>query len=286
MMMKPVILRHSKSLKDLPLALNNNIEVVKKILNTGHSNFKVLQVQDVKGILFFTERTINNRNIYELFGAQIELLLKILKYLNDNIDVYERYEIFKGFKSEYEVLAQLETKPVFEILAHHIDFMGNELIPLVNNHIERIDEELKIKNHKSFVRKNLIDKGVVAFTTGVNDIEIKGIFAFLKLKCAKEADFLALENELSNNAESHPEFYNLNNVTPDDMILFFKIMQERQILSKITNKDLSKWLHRKFRYFKNGYYLIGQSQRTMLDKLNVKLTAKEKIKELNIHFKK
>ncbi|SFH48781.1 hypothetical protein [Pedobacter insulae] len=284
--MRQIVLKQNKNLKYLPLAFNNNIKAVKEELEAGHPKLNVFQVQDVNGILFSVNREINQESIYELFGAQIEMLLDILKYLNENIEVYERYELLKGFIAEYELIKQLVTKPIFDILNHHIDFMGNELVLLVNNHIERIDEELKIKNHKSFVRINLIDKGVVAFTTGVNDVEIKGILAFLKLKCAKEADFLALENELSNNTESHQEFYNLKNVTPDDMILFFKIMQDRQILSKITNKDLSKWLHRKFRYFKNGDYLIGQSQRTTLDKLNVKLTAKEKIKELNIHFKK
>lgn len=284
--MRQIILKQNKNLKYLPLAFNNNIKAVKEELEAGHSKLHVFQVQDINGVLFNVNREINAENIYELFGAQIEMLLDILKYLNESIEVYERYELLKGFTAEYELIKQLTNKPVFDILNHHIDFMGSELIPLINNHIERIDEELKIKNHKSFVRKNLIDKCVVVFTAGIKDVEIKGILAFLRLKCANEANFSALENELLNIGDSHPEFYNLNNVTPDDMILFFKIMQDRQILSKITNKDLSKWLHRKFRYFKNGDYLIGQSQRTTLDKLNVKLTAKEKIKELNIHFKK
>lgn len=284
--MRQIILKQNKNLKYLPLAFNNNIKAVKEELEAGHSKLHVFQVQDINGVLFNVNREINAENIYELFGAQIEMLLDILKYLNESIEVYERYELLKGFTAEYELIKQLTNKPVFDILNHHIDFMGSELIPLINNHIERIDEELKIKNHKSFVRKNLIDKCVVAFTAGIKDVEIKGILAFLRLKCANEANFSALENELLNIGDSHPEFYNLNNVTPDDIILFFKIMQDRQILSKITNKDLSKWLHRKFRYFKNSDYLIGQSQRTTLDKLNVKLTAKEKIKELNIHFKK
>jgi len=286
MMMKPVILRHSKSLKDLPLALNNNIEVVKKILNAGHSNFKVLQVQDVEGILFFTERTINDRNIYELFGAQIELLLKILKYLNENIDVHERYEIFTGFKSEYEILAQLETKPVFEILADHIGFMGNELIPIVNVHIQRIDDELRIKNHKSFVRKKLTDKGIVTFQYGIDDSVIQNILAYFKLKCSTIDEFIALENELINSAVSHFEFYNLDNVTCDEVILFFKLMQERQILSQIPTLNLAKWVHRKFRYSKNGTYSILLKQRPVIDKFYKKLTAKEKTKELNIDFKR
>lgn len=284
--MRQIILKQNKNLKYLPLAFNNNVKVVMEELKAGHPNLYVFQVQDVNGVLFSVDREINEKNIYELFGAQIEMLLHVLKYLDENIDDYERYELLQGFVSEYELIKQLATKPIFDILTHHIDFMGKELIPLVNNHIERIDDVLKIKNHKSFVRKKLIDKGVVAFAEGINELEIKGILAFLKFKCANEDDFLALENELLNNGVSHPEFYNLNNITPDDIILFFKIMQERQILSKITNKDLSKWLHRKFRYFKNGDYLIGQSQRTMLDKLNIKLTAKEKIKELNIEFKK
>lgn len=284
--MRQIILKQNKNLRYLSLSFNNNIKAVKEELEVGHSKLRVFQVQEINGKLFSVNREINAENIYELFGAQIGLLLDILKYLYENIEIYERYELLKGLVAEYELLKLATQKPVFDILRHHIVFMGDLLIPLVNNHIGRIDEELKIKNHKSFVRKNLIDKGIVTFTKGIKDVEIKGILAFLKLKCANETDFSALENELLNNTESHPEFYNLNNVTPDDMILFFKIMRDRQILSKITNKDLSKWLHRKFRYFKNGDYLIGQSQRTMLDKLNVKLTAKEKTKELNIDFKR
>lgn len=284
--MRQIILKQNKNLRYLSLSFNNNIKAVKEELEVGHSKLRVFQVQEINGKLFSVNREINAENIYELFGAQIGLLLDILKYLYENIEIYERYELLKGLVAEYELLKLATQKPVFDILRHHIVFMGDLLIPLVNNHIGRIDEELKIKNHKSFVRKNLIDKGIVTFTKGIKDAEIKGILAFLKLKCANETDFSALENELLNNTESHPEFYNLNNVTPDDMILFFKIMRDRQILSKITNKDLSKWLHRKFRYFKNGDYLIGQSQRTMLDKLNVKLTAKEKTKELNIDFKR
>src|SRR5690606_4196665 len=130
------------------------------------------------------------------------------------------------------------------------------------------------------------DKGIVEFSKGISEVVIADILAFLKANCATESDFIALKNELCHNEASQAEYYNLNNNYPDEIILFFKIMQDRQILSKITNKDLSKWLHRKFRYFKDGGYHVVHSQRTILDKLNVRLTPKEKIKELNIHFKK
>lgn len=284
--MRQFVLRQNKDLRYLPLSFLNGIEAVVNELDSGNPRLYVIITQEFKGVEFRKDRGINKQNVHELFAAQIELLLDILKHLNKNIDVYERYEILQGMVFEYKLLKELVSSPSFGLSYRHVDFMGKEVIPLLNNHLERIDEELKIKNHKSFVRKKLIDKGIVEFSKGVNDIVVAEILAFLKVKCATQNDFLALENELSNNGASHAEFYNLNNNIPDEMILFFKILQDRQILSKITNKDLSKWLYRKFRYFKNGDYQIAQSERTILDKLNVKLTAKEKIKGLNIHFKK
>lgn len=286
MINKPLILRQNKNLKYLPLAFNNNIGVVNQRLSVGYSDFEVIQVQKVNDILFRVDRQIHRENIYELFGAQIELTLDILKYLNENIDAYERYELLQGFVSEFNLMKQLATKPAFDILAHHIDFMSNELIPLVNNHIERIDEELKIKNHKSFVRKNLIDRGLIRFSKGINGNALKEILAFLKVKCVNQNDFLALESELCDGKLSALEYYDLVDVTPDEMIMFFKIMKEREILSKITNVGLANWLHRKFRYNKDGDYLFGQSKRTTLDKFNVRLTSKDLLRELNIHFKK
>lgn len=284
--MRQIILQQNKNLKYLPISFNNNIQKVKEELEAGHGILKVTQVQIIYDKIFKVDRIISDSNIYQIFGAQMEMLLDILKYLNENIDDYERYELLEGFISEFKMIKKLATKPAYTILSHHIDFIEKELIPLINNHIDRIDDVLKIRNHKSFVRKKLIDKGAVEFSIGVNDKIIQEILDFLKMKCATQNDFKGLNNELSNKGTSNSAYYNLNNTTPDEMLLFFKIMKDREILSKITNKDLSKWLHRKFRYLKNINYSIGVSERTILDKLNVKLTVKEKQKELNIHFRK
>lgn len=283
--MNQLILRHSKDLRYLPLSFHEGIHAVLRGLDT-YTILYVIIAQEFQGTEFRKDRGINRQNVHDLFAAQIELSLDILKHLNNHVDVYEKYEVLQGMIFEYKLLKNLVNNPSLGISYRHIDFLGKEFIPLINNHLERIDEELKIKNHKSFVRKKLVDQGLVEFSTGIDEVVITEILAFLKANCATQNDFLALKNELHHNEASQAEFYNLINTTPDEMILFFKIMQDRQILSKITNKDLSKWLHRKFRYFKNGDYLITQSQRTILDKLNVKLTAREKIKELNIHFKK
>ena len=123
--MRQIILKQNKNLKYLPLAFNNNVKAVKEELEAGHSKLHVFQVQDINGVLFNVNREINAENIYELFGAQIEMLLDILKYLNESIEVYERYELLKGFIAEYELIKQLTNKPVFDILNHHIDFMGS-----------------------------------------------------------------------------------------------------------------------------------------------------------------
>jgi hypothetical protein len=284
--MRQIILNQNKNLKYLPLSFNNNIKVVKEELEAGHPDLFVIQVQEVNGILFSISREINKENVYELFGAQVEMLLDILKYLNENIDVYERYELLQGFIAEYELLNHIINNPIFDILNHHIDFIGKVLVPLVNNHTRRIDDILKIKNHKSFVRKNLAEKGIVKFEQSIDHPVIIEILEFFKLKCADQHAFWELKNELTATETSYPEFYNLNNITPDELLLFFKIMHSKGILSSITKKDLSKWLYRKFRFFKNGDYLVGQSQRTILDKLNTKLTPREKLKELNTFFKK
>ena len=281
--MNQLILRHVKDLRYLPLSFHEGIHAVLRGLDT-YTTLYVIITQEFKGIEFRKDRGINRQNLHDLFAAQIELSLDILKHLNKHVDVYERYELLQGMIFEYKILKSLVNNPSLGISYRHIDFLGKEFIPLVNNHSERIDEELKIKNHKSFVRKKLVDQGLVEFSTGIDEVITSDILAFLKANCATEGDFSALKDELCQNKLSNPEFYNLKSNIADEMILFFKIMQERQVLSKITNKDLSKWLYRKFRYFKNGEYQIAHSERTILDKLNVKLTVREKTKELNIHF--
>lgn len=283
--MNQLILRHSKDLRYLPLSFHEGIHAVLKGLDT-YTILYVIITQEFHGTEFRKDRGINRQNVHDLFAAQIELSLDILKHLNKHVDVYERYEVLQGIIFEYEILKNLVNDPSLGISYRHIDFMGKEFIPLINNHLERIDEELKIKNHRSFVRKKLVEQGIVEFSKGIDETVIAEILAFLRANCSTQNDFLSLKNELCHIEASKAESYNLNNDVPDDIILFFKIMQDRQILSKITNKDLSKWLFRKFRYLKNGDYIIAHSQRTILDKLNVKLTAKEKNKELNIHFRR
>jgi hypothetical protein len=280
-----MILRHAKDLRYLPLSFHEGIHAVLRGLDT-YNTLYVIVTQEFKGTEFRKDRGINRQNLHDLFAAQIELSLDILKHLNKHVDVYERYEVLQGIIFEYNLLKSLVNDPSLGISYRHIDFMGNEFIPLINNHLERIDEELKIKNHRSFVRKKLVEQGIVEFSTGIDEVVITNILAFLEANCATKNDFLGLKDELCHNTTSHPEFYNLKTDIADTIIVFFKIMQDRQVLSKITNKDLSKWLYRKLRYFKNGEYQIAHSERTILDKVNVKLTAKEKIKELNINFRK
>lgn len=283
--MNRLILRHAQDLRYLPLSFHEGIHAVLRGLDT-YNTLYVISSQEFKGIEFRKDRGINRHNLHDLFAAQIELSLDILKHLNKHVDVYERYEVLQGMISEYKILKNLVNSPSYGISYRHIDFLGMEFIPLIKNHLERIDEELKIKNHKSFVRKKLVDQGIVEFSRGIDEVVITDILAFLQACCATESEFLGLKDELCHNTTSHREFYNLKRDIADTIVLFFKIMQDRQVLSKITNKDLSKWLYRKFRYFKNGEYQITHSERTILDKVNVKLTAKEKIKELNIHFRK
>lgn len=283
--MLPLVLRQNQNLKYLPLSFNNNIEAACTYFAKNVDSKEVLQVQEVKGKLFFVSRKVNHDDIRTLFSAQKELLVDILKFLSDEADAYEKYEFLTSFKYEYLVIKELAKSSRPSLLKEHIDFISTDLLPIIEIHLNMVDETLKIKNHKTYVRKSLAEKGTVALSKTLNPEALQGILSFLKCKCADVSEFNGLKNELTGISPSQFDYYKLHNVEADRFILFFKIIRSKSFLADITKADLAKWLFRKFRYLKGDEYIIVNRERTITDKLKGKLTNYEMALSLDESFK-
>lgn len=282
--MLPLVLRQNQNLKYLPLSFNNSIEAACAYFAKSMDSKEVVQVQEVKGKLFFVSRKVNFNEIRVLFGAQKELLVDILKFLSDEVDVYEKYEFLTSFKYEYQVIKELAKSSAPSLLKEHIEFINSDLLPIIEIHLNMVDEILKIKNHKSYVRKSLAEKGNVTLSKALKPETLQGILSFLKSKCVDVLEFNGLKNELTGASPSQFDYYKLHNVEADRFILFFKIVRAKSFLDEITKADLAKWLFRKFRYLKGGEYIVVNRERTITDKLKGNLTNHEMVLSLDESF--
>lgn len=114
-----------------------------------------------------------------LFLAQRTLLLEALKVIEEDQDLYKRYELLKSCRAEYEVVKLLLINNRDEPVRDFKRFCDEQFVPILDNHIARVDECLKIKHHKSYVHKSIADKGLLRLDGLIGDDELSDIFAFL-----------------------------------------------------------------------------------------------------------
>ncbi len=220
---------------------------------------------------------------HSLFIAQRTLLLEALKVIQEHHDPYKRYELLKSCKSEYEAVKILLKCNQEEPIRDFKRFCEEQFIPLLDNHIERVEESLKIKNHKSYVRKNMGEKGLIKLDGLIDEDVLSDVFAFFETRCLDKEEYHALKQELRYGRLSLFEFYRLSGITTNTIPLFFKILRERYNLS-ISNRDLAKWIHRKFKVERAGKLSPINSERTIEDKLKGNLTNREKSLKLDRSF--
>lgn len=218
-----------------------------------------------------------------LFLAQRTLLLEALKVIEEDQDLYKRYELLKSCRAEYEVVKLLLINNRDEPVRDFKRFCDEQFVPILDNHIVRVDECLKIKHHKSYVHKSIADKGLLRLDGLIGDDELSDIFAFFERSCLDKKEYYALMQELRYGRPSVFEYYRLTGISTNTIPLFFKILRERYQLS-MSNRDMARWLHRKFRVERKGELFPLNSERTIEDKLKGPLTRREKSLKLDASF--
>lgn len=218
----------------------------------------------------------------KLYSIQKELFMAILGHLKHNAEIHSQYELLSGLMSEYKILKHLLSDNPSEVLKEFIGFIDADLVPIVNIHLDRIDEVLKIKNHKSYVRKRMTDNNVIRIG-GCDQHVIEDVLEFLQLKCSNEEGYYALKQEIVDGRRSDSDYYLLKDVTFNTLAKFFKILYLNQGLP-ITRNALAEWLSNRFRYEKNGEHIPFNSESTFREKLKGKLTPKEMATRLSGTF--
>lgn len=284
--MKTIFLRQTHRVNYLFFSFQENVTYTFNYLLENREKVVVVQSQLVFDKWISSSRVIDLESFHNLFLSQQELLLEILKYLNDEIEIYERYELLKSCLSEFEIIRMLLKNNPSAVIQSYKEFCEDQLIPLINIHIARIDETLKIRNHKSYVRKSMADKGLFRLDGSFDDVSIKGVLEFFEGECIDEEEFYALKQELIDGRPSHLQYYRLKYIDSDTLPLFFNILVTRHGY-KIHKKELAKWIYRRFRrQNKKGEFVVINSERSILDKVSRKLTSFENRLTLNRQFKK
>jgi len=215
--------------------------------------------------------------INDFLQGQLEII-RLLLSKEDFLDVHEKLIILKQSIAEFSMIKHLISGSDHPIVVGYLDFIEHKILPLYSIKNDLYEAELKIKHHRSFVRKSPEEFGNVRLTLeNVKSEDLVIIKRYLRSVIPNNVQRAKFEQEFFN-GWVNDIVYEIDVKESKKLCEFFKFLIGVDYLI-VEKKALAKWLHRRFRRMDNSRsigtvetlkkYLNGAFNAQFLNKLNL-----------------
>lgn len=228
-------------------------------------------------------KNFDTENIYlshsnalnDFLNVQLEVLNLIIQNIEENLDQHETLISLKSSLSEFAIIKHLLSGSRDKRAIDYLKFINDQIVPIFNIKIQNLETSLKIKHHKSYVRKKIEEFGEIKLLNNIIPSEVlEKITCYFDKLIPDKYQRAHFYQEIFD-GRTNELIYDINLKDTKSVCEFFKFLHGNGYLTA-EKAAIAKWMSRKFQRVDNGKqigtvetlkrYLNGHHDRQFLNK--------------------